>query len=70
VPGYSPFIDGGDYSVGKLAGLAGESRKGRERIWALKPQPLLAASEYLGEISSQWEDALNRLRDFVEEPEG
>lgn len=51
------------------AGLATGSRKGRERIWTLEPQPLLTADEYLSRISAQWDDALTRLRQFVEEQE-
>lgn len=51
------------------AGLAAGSRKGREHVWTLEPQPFLTAGEYLGRISAQWDDALTRLRQFVEEQE-
>jgi DNA-binding transcriptional ArsR family regulator len=51
------------------SGLVRDSRQGRERVWALDPEPLLAASECLGLISAQWDDALARLRQLVEEPE-
>jgi DNA-binding transcriptional ArsR family regulator len=50
------------------AGLARDSRHGRERVWALEPRPLLDASECLSRISIQWDAALGRLRDFVEQP--
>ncbi len=40
---------------------------GRENLFALKPEPLLSAQDYLREISRQWDSALARLRTFVEE---
>lgn len=49
------------------AGLAHSSQVGRERIWELEPGPLLTARECLERISSQWDEALVRLRQFVEE---
>jgi len=52
------------------AGLAHSSQMGRERIWELEPRPLLTASEWLSQISAQWDEALARLRQFVEEPPG
>jgi DNA-binding transcriptional ArsR family regulator len=39
----------------------------RQRIWELQPRPLREASQYLDTISRQWDDALGRLRTFVEE---
>lgn len=49
------------------AGLVRSSRRGRERIWELEPRRLADAHEYLDRISRQWDDALERLRRFVEE---
>jgi DNA-binding transcriptional ArsR family regulator len=43
------------------------SRGSRQRIWELQPQRLLEARRYLEQISRQWDDALERLRAFVEE---
>jgi DNA-binding transcriptional ArsR family regulator len=48
------------------AGLVRSSRRGRERIWRLEPSRLGDAREYLGRISRLWDEALGRLRDFVE----
>jgi DNA-binding transcriptional ArsR family regulator len=48
------------------AGLVKSSRRGRERVWALEPARLSEAHEYLDRISRQWDDALDRLKAFVE----
>ncbi len=48
------------------AGLVRGVRRGRERIWELEPQRLSDAHTYLDRISAQWDDALERLRTFVE----
>jgi DNA-binding transcriptional ArsR family regulator len=48
------------------AGLVRSTRRGRERIWDLEPERLADAHAYLDRISEQWDEALNRLRDFVE----
>ena len=48
------------------AGLVRSSRQGRERIWELEPKRLDDAHRYLERISRQWDDALDRLRAFVE----
>ena len=42
------------------------TRRGRESIWELDRQRLADARRYLDLISAQWDDALARLRDFVE----
>jgi DNA-binding transcriptional ArsR family regulator len=49
------------------AGLVRSSRRGRERVWDLEPGRLADAHEYLDRISRQWDEALDRLRKFVEE---
>jgi DNA-binding transcriptional ArsR family regulator len=49
------------------AGLVRHSRHGRESVWQLAPDGLDDARRYLNMISRQWDDALGRLRDFVEE---
>jgi len=48
------------------AGLVHGLRQGRERIWTLEPTRLLEAQAYLQTISQQWDDALGRLKHFVE----
>ena len=48
------------------AGLVRSTRRGREQIWELEPQRLADAHTYLDQISRQWDDALSRLKRFVE----
>lgn len=48
------------------AGVAHSMQLGRERIWELESAPLLTAREYLNNISAQWDEALARLKQFVE----
>jgi DNA-binding transcriptional ArsR family regulator len=47
-------------------GLVRSGRLGRERIWELRTTRLAEIRGYLDEISAQWDDALARLRTFVE----
>jgi DNA-binding transcriptional ArsR family regulator len=49
------------------AGLARSTRHGRESIWQLDQRRLEDARHYLDLISKQWDDALGRLREFVED---
>lgn len=49
------------------AGLTRSTRRGRESIWQLEPKRLADAHEYLERISQQWDDALGRLKQLVEE---
>lgn len=49
------------------AGLVRSERSGRERVWELQPRRLAEVRRCLDLISAQWEDALDRLRSFVEE---
>jgi DNA-binding transcriptional ArsR family regulator len=49
------------------AGLVRSERAGRERIWKLQAKRLADARRYLNRISEQWDDALERLRAFVED---
>jgi DNA-binding transcriptional ArsR family regulator len=48
------------------AGLVRSKRRGRENIWQLEQKRLQVARRYLELISSQWDDAIGRLRAFVE----
>ncbi|HEY2013729.1 MAG TPA: metalloregulator ArsR/SmtB family transcription factor [Bryobacteraceae bacterium] len=49
------------------ASLVRSTRHGRESVWQLNQRRLADARRYLDLISRQWDDALGRLRDFVEE---
>jgi DNA-binding transcriptional ArsR family regulator len=49
------------------AGLVSDVRHGRERIWELEPKQMEAARSYLEHVSRRWDDALGRLKKFVEE---
>jgi DNA-binding transcriptional ArsR family regulator len=48
------------------AGLVRGNRRGREHIWQIEPKRLSDARVYLDRISQQWDDALDRLKQFVE----
>jgi len=48
------------------ARLVRSRRRGRESRFALNPEPFEAAGRYLALVSRQWDDALERLKDFVE----
>jgi len=48
------------------AGLVRSSRQGRERIWEFEPKRLEDAHQVLERLSRQWDDALDRLKAFVE----
>jgi DNA-binding transcriptional ArsR family regulator len=48
------------------AGLI-DGTHGRPRIWRLRPQRLEDARRSLARISQHWDDALNRLKTFVEQ---
>ncbi|MFL6244432.1 MAG: ArsR/SmtB family transcription factor [Thermoanaerobaculia bacterium] len=49
------------------AGLVHDFRQGRERVWELKTQQLEEARRALDVIAKQWDAALERLREMVEE---
>ena len=49
------------------AGLVSDVRRGRERIWEFEPKPVEAARSYLEHVSKRWDEALDRLKEFVEE---
>lgn len=49
------------------AGLVRGSRHGRERIWELAPEHLDEARRFLDHISKRWDEALARLKRFVED---
>jgi len=49
------------------AGLVRDARRGRERVWELEPGRLADARRTLDELSRRWDEALDRLKRFVEE---
>jgi DNA-binding transcriptional ArsR family regulator len=51
----------------ELAGLAHGTRSGRDRVWEIDRNRLEDARHWLREIESQWDEALARLKKFVEE---
>lgn len=51
--------------VMKAAGLVRVSRKGRESVWQLEQQRLADARRHLQLISTQWDETLGRLEEFV-----
>jgi DNA-binding transcriptional ArsR family regulator len=53
--------------VMEQAGLVRHRRHGRESLWQLEERRLKEARHYLELISKQWDEALGRLRKFVEQ---
>lgn len=49
------------------AGLVQMNRAGRESLFELTPRPLGEARDYLDFVSSEWDQALLRLKAFVED---
>ncbi|MFG1929452.1 ArsR/SmtB family transcription factor [Mycobacterium sp. NPDC048908] len=47
-------------------GLVSSERNGRQRIWRIETGPLTEASEYLTGLSKRWDNAIERLRAYVE----
>jgi DNA-binding transcriptional ArsR family regulator len=48
------------------AGLVRGIRRGRESLFGLEPEPLAEARRALDRISEQWDQALQRLKTYVE----
>jgi DNA-binding transcriptional ArsR family regulator len=53
--------------VMEQAGLVHGKWHGRERLWQLEQSRFKDARHYLDLISRQWDDALQRLRSFIED---
>ncbi len=51
----------------KTAGIVRCSRAGRETRFELDPAPIVDLQHYLEAVSRQWDDALARLKAFVED---
>lgn len=48
------------------AGLVHNARRGRERRFGFDPAPLRELEDYLHRVAEQWDQALARLKAFVE----
>jgi DNA-binding transcriptional ArsR family regulator len=48
------------------AGIVASVRVGRESRYELKPKPIEGIRGYLDHVSAQWDQALGRLKTFVE----
>ena len=48
------------------AGIVTSSRVGRESRFTFMPEPIDDARSYLDMVSRQWDEALSRLKSFVE----
>jgi len=48
------------------AGLATPARQGRQIVWSLETRRLDIARRHLDFVSGQWDQALDRLKHFVE----
>ena len=49
------------------AGIVTHQRRGRERIWELDPSRLINARRWLDQISDHWDEAIGRLKAYVED---
>lgn len=47
-------------------GVVHSIKEGRESLYELDPKPLESMQEYLKVISEEWDQTLNRLKQFVE----
>lgn len=50
----------------EAAGLASATREGRETLYRIDPAGLLAAEAWIGDVSRQWDAAIDRLKRHVE----
>jgi DNA-binding transcriptional ArsR family regulator len=48
------------------AGVVRNVREGRESRFELDPRPIYGLKEYLESVSQQWDEALSRLKAFLE----
>jgi len=50
----------------EAAGIVRGMREGRESLFELDPRPIDGLKDYLESVSQQWNEALGRLKAFVE----
>jgi DNA-binding transcriptional ArsR family regulator len=48
------------------AGIVLSSRAGRESLFQFQPNPMKQMQDYIERVSAQWDEALARLKAFVE----
>lgn len=48
------------------AGMVRSLKTGRENLFELNPRPIEGLKQYLNFVSQQWDEALSRLKSFVE----
>ncbi len=48
------------------AGLVRCAHAGRERLFQLAPEPIEDLKQYLDRVSAHWDNALTRLKSFIE----
>ena len=48
------------------AGMVHRARAGRQSLFELDPRPIGEMQDYLDQVSKQWDQALERLKAFVE----
>ena len=46
--------------------MVNRSRIGRESLFEFSPRPIKGIKQYLDRVSEQWDQALSRLKSFVE----
>ena len=51
----------------EIAGIVHSVRTGRESRFKFDPQPIEGLKQYLDFVSEQWDQALSRLKSFVED---
>ena len=51
----------------ETAGVVRSVRSGRESLFAFDPEPIEEIKKYLDAVSEQWDQALSRLKSFVED---
>ncbi|BDI33165.1 transcriptional regulator [Capsulimonas corticalis] len=49
------------------AGIVHGVRAGRETLFKFNPEPMVEVKEYLDQVARQWDQALFRLKSFVED---
>jgi DNA-binding transcriptional ArsR family regulator len=50
----------------EAAGIASSRRHGRETVYSIDPSGLIAAERWIADVSSQWDDVIDRLKKHVE----
>ena len=51
----------------EAAGIANSRRLGRETVYRMDPAGLVAAEQWIADVSTQWDRAIDRLKKHVED---